>query len=122
MFHDRLICRALGWLIGSAALLAAVAPAANYSRVCQPEIEPAFLPLPPGAVGPAGWLRDWARAARDGITGHLDEYHPTFRDGWKGTSIAAPARGPTGWGGRWNNAAYWLDGASAWVSFCTTRP
>ena len=31
------------------------------------------------AIGP------WRRAR--GITGHLDEYHPVFRDGWKGFRI-----------------------------------
>ena len=47
---------------------AASAEKANYARVAKPRVEPAFLPLPPGAVEPAGWLRDWAIAARDGIT------------------------------------------------------
>ncbi len=51
---------------------------------------PPLEPLPPGAVEPRGWLRDWAMAARDGITGHLDEYHPTFGEGWKGKPIAVP--------------------------------
>ena len=111
LFHDRSLCRVLGWLAGWAALSAAVAPAANYSRVSQPQVKPAFLPLPPGAVEPAGWLRDWAVAARDGITGHLDEYHPTFHDGWKGISIAAPGAEPNGMGWPLEQSAYWLDGA-----------
>ncbi len=111
LFPDRRIRRVLGWLAGSAALLAAVAPAANYSRVCEPKIKPAFLPLPPGAVEPAGWLRDWAMAARDGISGHLDEYHATFRDGWKGISITAPGAEPDGMGWPLEQSAYWLDGA-----------
>ena len=112
MFHDHWIRRALGWLAGWALLLAAsLAPAANYSRVCEPQVKPAFLPLPPGAVEPAGWLRDWALAARDGITGHLDELHPTFRDGWKGITIAAPGAQPDGMGWPLEQSAYWLDGA-----------
>jgi len=61
--------------------------AAIYARPFEPAIAPALLPLPPGAVEPEGWLRDWARSARDGITGHLDEWHPTFADGWKGIPI-----------------------------------
>jgi hypothetical protein len=65
----------------------AAAQPVNYARPCEPEIKPAFLPLPLGAVEPSGWLRDWALAARDGIAGHLDEHHPVFGDGWKGTSI-----------------------------------
>ena len=86
--------------------LAASEPPSNYSRVCDPGIKPALLPLPPGAVEPAGWLRDWAVAAKDGITGHLDEYDPTFRDGWKGITIKSPSAD-------WplEQCAYWLDGA-----------
>ena len=49
------------------------ARSANADRPGKLTAEPAFTPLPPGAVEPAGWLRDWALAARDGITGHLDE-------------------------------------------------
>ena len=37
-----------------------------------------LMPLPPGAIEPAGWLRDWAVAAANGITGHLDEVEPGF--------------------------------------------
>ena len=45
------------------------------------KVKPAFLPLPPGAVIPKGWLRDWAVAAANGITGHLDEHSSTFERG-----------------------------------------
>ncbi|MBI5688128.1 MAG: hypothetical protein HZC54_23895 [Verrucomicrobia bacterium] len=38
-----------------------------------PKIKPHFIPLPPGAARPAGWLNDWARDAAAGITGHLDD-------------------------------------------------
>jgi len=65
------------------------APAPNCARVCEPTVKPFLLPLPIGAVQPQGWLRDWAESARDGITGHLDERHPTFADGWKGLPIHA---------------------------------
>jgi uncharacterized protein len=85
--------------------------AANYARPCQPVVKPAFLPLPPGAVEPAGWLRDWAEAARRGITGHLDEWHPTFADGWKGIPIKAPGANSQGTGWPIEQSAYWLDGA-----------
>jgi hypothetical protein len=34
-----------------------------YARVCEPQVKPAFLPLPIGAVEPQGWLRDWAKCA-----------------------------------------------------------
>lgn len=85
--------------------------APNHARVCEPEVKTAFLPLPPGAVEPTGWLRDWAQAARDGITGHLDEWHPVFGDGWKGFQIKAPNAKPDGTGWPLEQSAYWLDGA-----------
>ena len=70
----------------------------------------ALLPLPPGAVEPAGWLRDWAVAAGRGITGHLDEYHAVFRDAWKGTPVTAPAAAADGTGWPLEQCAYWLNG------------
>ena len=85
--------------------------ASNYARVCEPPVKMAFLPLPPGAVEPEGWLRDWAQAAREGITGHLDEWNPTFADGWKGIPIKAPGAKPDGTGWPIEQSAYWLDGA-----------
>ncbi|MHB8972049.1 MAG: beta-L-arabinofuranosidase domain-containing protein [Pirellulaceae bacterium] len=86
-------------------------PTANYAPVCEPEVRLSLLRLPPGAVEPTGWLRDWAQAARDGITGHLDQWHPTFADGWKGTPIQAPGAGADGTGWPIEQSAYWLDGA-----------
>ncbi len=83
----------------------------NHARVCEPTVKPAFLPLPIGAVQPQGWLRDWAQSAREGITGHLDEWHPTFADGWKGIPIKAPGAGAEGTGWPLEQSAYWLDGA-----------
>ena len=97
---------ALGILLAQPA---SAAPA-NYARPCEPEVKPAFLPLPPGGVEPAGWLRDWAVAARQGITGHLDEYHSVFRDGWKGPP-PGQRQGPDGTGWPLEQCAYWLDGA-----------
>ena len=90
---------------------AAAGQTVNYSRLREPGIPPALLPLPPGAVEPAGWLRDWAVAAREGITGHLDEYHPVFHDAWKGEPINAPHAAKDGTGWPLEQCAYWLDGA-----------
>ena len=84
--------------------------AATPSARCEPLVKPAFRPLPPGAVEPAGWLRDWAEAARDGITGHLDEYHAVFGDAWKGTPIKAPNAAADGTGWPLEQCSYWLDG------------
>lgn len=103
-----------GWLAAAWAGLMAVcvvAEAANYSRIAEPTVQPAFLPLPPGAVEPSGWLRDWAQAARDGITGHLDERHATFAEGWKGTPVKANGATADGTGWPIEQSAYWLDGA-----------
>ena len=85
--------------------------AINYVRPYEPAIKPALLPLPPGAVEPAGWLRDWAETVRRGITGHLDEWHPTFADGWKGIPVQAPGAKADGTGWPIEQSAYWLDGA-----------
>ena len=73
-------------------------------------VKPAFVALPPGAVEPTGWLRDWALAARNGITGHLDEYHTTFCDAWKGIPIQASGAKPDGTGWPLEQCSYWLDG------------
>jgi hypothetical protein len=92
------------------AILAAAGPAsAADSAAGGGPVAAAFLPLAPGAVEPAGWLRDWALAARDGITGHLDEYHPTFHDAWK--NLRPDRR--TAWQtneGSLEQCSYWLDG------------
>ena len=88
-----------------------VGQAPPYARPVEPAVKAALLTLPPGAVEPAGWLRDWAQAARHGITGHLDEWHPTFADGWKGVPIKAPGAKPDGTGWPIEQSAYWLDGA-----------
>jgi hypothetical protein len=113
--------RLLRPLVGALVLASAAGRAASgppgagqpaiYARPFEPVVPPAFLPLPPGAVEPAGWLRDWAESARNGITGHLDERHPTFADGWKGTPIQAPGANPDGTGWPLEQSAYWLDGA-----------
>ena len=105
--------------VGGLVFLAAVnaiaaeekAQSINYARVAEPSIPMELLPLPPGAVEPAGWLRDWAVAAHNGITGHLDERHPTFAEGWKGIPIKAPGAGSDGTGWPLEQSAYWLDGA-----------
>jgi uncharacterized protein len=88
--------------------MTAAAQAAVGRRIAEPTVKPAFTPLPAGAIEPAGWLRDWALAARHGISGHLDEWSPVYRDAWKGPSQGAPGDG-TGW--PLEQSSYWLDGA-----------
>ena len=63
--------------------------AANYARPFEPPTRPAFIALPPGAVEPAGWLRDWCVAAKDGYTGHMDDVDVEFRRAWAGERKAA---------------------------------
>lgn len=69
--------------------------------------EPAFRPLPLGAIQPAGWLQRQVRLQAEGLSGHLDEFWPDV--------------GQSQWfGGRaegWERAPYWLDGVIplAWV-------
>lgn len=101
----------------SAALVLAAEPAqpsaahTNYGRPFEPATRPALIALPAGAVEPAGWLRDWCLAAKDGFTGHMDEYHVAFKQAWAadytmtGENLAWPK-------GAWpyEGGGYWLDG------------
>ena len=84
--------------------------ASSVARVAEPLVKPTLMPLAPGAVEPRGWLRDWAMAAKNGITGHLDEWHPTFAEGWKGIPIKAPGAEPDGAGWPIEQCSYWLAG------------
>jgi hypothetical protein len=81
---------------------------ANYARPFDPPTRPVFLPLPPGAVEPAGWLRDWCLAARDGFTGHLDECDDEFKRAW------APGHKMTGEGLLWYKGAWPYEGGGYW--------
>ena len=75
-----------------------------------PKIKPQFIPLPPGAVRPCGWLNDWARDAATGITGHLDERAEVFKHGYKGYGFKALGVKADGTGWPLEQCAYWLDG------------
>ena len=81
----------------------------------QPEAAQRYIPLDLGQVRAEGWIRDWARDAADGITGHLDEYEQVFEYGWLGRDISARNVGgdgivsSTGW--LLEQSAYWLDGS-----------
>jgi len=74
------------------------------------KVLPAYMPLPPGAVRPTGWLLDWAKAARDGLTGHLDERANAFGMGWSGKHFEAKGVREQGTGEPIEPCAYWLDG------------
>ncbi len=69
--------------------------------------DPAFRPLPLGAIRPAGWLQRQLRIQADGLSGHLDEFWPDVAQSqWFGGTAEG-----------WERAPYWLDGAIplAWL-------
>lgn len=84
---------------------------ANYARPFEPPVRPAFLALPPGAVTPEGWLRDWCLTARDGFTGHMDEYDQEFVRAWAADHTMTGERlsWPKG-GWPYEGGGYWFDG------------
>ena len=81
---------------------------ANYARPFESATRPALIPLPPGAVEPQGWLRDWCLAAKDGFTGHMDEYDVEFKRAW------AADHKPNGERLLWNNGGWPLEGGGYW--------
>lgn len=91
---------------------------ANYARPFDPPTRPAFLPLPPGAVEPGGWLRDWCLAARDGYTGHMDEYDDEFKRAWA-ADHQMTGEGLFWYKGAWpyEGGGYWFDGLAR-LGFC----
>jgi hypothetical protein len=71
-----------------------------------------FIPLSPGCIKPEGWIKDWSELALNGITGHLDEWSPTFGEAWMGHGFKATGADSidgTGW--PLEQSSYWLDGA-----------
>ena len=69
--------------------------------------DPAFRPLPLGAIRPRGWLERQLRIQADGLSGHLDEFWPDVgQSQWFGGAAEG-----------WERAPYWLDGAIplAWL-------
>jgi hypothetical protein len=110
-FSATLFASSAGFSVESAGVAHGSSAAPNYPRAAEPAVVPAFTPLPLGRVEPQGWLRDWAVAAKDGITGHLDERNTVFHDGWKGTPVKYRGGTPDGTGWPIEQCAYWLDGA-----------
>lgn len=80
----------------------------NYARPFEPPTRPAFIPLPPGAVEPQGWLRDWCLTAKEGYTGHMDEVDDEFKRAW------AVDHKMTGEQLRWYNGAWPYEGGGYW--------
>lgn len=91
------------------AVLAAALPVTGSSSVT-----PQLSVDRPGAVKPAGWLRDRALAARNGFTGHMDEVDEHFRLAWttncmrRGTHLNWIDSHKGSWSAE--GGAYWFDG------------
>src|SRR5574342_903703 len=69
--------------------------------------DPAFRPLPLGAIRPRGWLQRQLRIQAGGLSGHLDEFWPDVgQSQWFGGAAEG-----------WERAPYWLDGVIplAWL-------
>jgi len=84
---------------------------AIYERPFATAAQPAFLVLPPGAVEPTGWLRDWCLTMRDGFTACMDEVDPAFQQAWAKDFQMRGER--LDWQkGAWpyEGGGYWFDG------------
>lgn len=88
-------------LLAIGALASVALGAAPYERVNEPPVKPAFIPLPPGAMAPTGWLRGWTEVVKTNFISTLGERDTFFRDGW------------TVVGRNWyqyEQSGYWADG------------
>ena len=96
---------ALGLSFGTMGLAAETrtAPPAKslYPANRAPLVPSALIPLPVGAVKPAGWLKTQLTIQADGLTGHLDEFWPSLKESvWRGAAK----------GEAWERGPYYLDG------------
>jgi len=64
-----------------------------------------FLELPVGSIEPKGWLREYLKRQRDGMTGHLEEISAWLQ---KEDNAWLSADGKGKWG--WEEVPYWLRG------------
>ena len=89
-----------------------LAKTANYERPFEPRTHSAFIPLPPGAVEPEDWLRDWCMTAKNGYTGHMDDVDPAFHQAWASdynmTGYHLSLWDTGGW--PYEGGGYWFDG------------
>lgn len=97
----------------AATLVAGDPPRANYERPFEPATRPAYIPLPPGAVEPTHWLKDWCLAARDGYTGHMDDFDDEFKRAWAADHCM------TGDRLMWYNGAWPYEGGGYWFEGLT---
>jgi hypothetical protein len=94
--------------------------ATDQTRPNTPPYPGAFMALRPGQIEPEGWLRDWAMAARNGLTGHMEEIIPpewakVIELGWSGQDAYPGTKEKrtslyTGEGWQTEQSAYAYDG------------
>ena len=85
--------------------------AGPYAPPFETAVRSVFLSLPPGAIEPQGWLRDWAVSIKDGYTACMDDVDDEFKRAW--TSDFKPTGENLSWPkGAWpfEGGAYWFDG------------
>ncbi|HXE79514.1 MAG TPA: beta-L-arabinofuranosidase domain-containing protein, partial [Vicinamibacterales bacterium] len=88
------------------------AGAANRAASSDGLADPAFRPLPLGAIRPAGWLARQLRIQADGLSGSLDRFWPDVaRSQWFGGTAEG-----------WERAPYWLDGVIPLAWLLDDRP
>ena len=80
----------------------------NYAPPFQAAARPALLTLPPGAIQPQGWLRDWALSIKDGYTACMDEIDEEFKRAW------TPNFKPTGKNLNWMHGSWSMEGGGYW--------
>jgi hypothetical protein len=83
----------------------------NYARPFEPPTKPAFVALPPGAVEPQGWLRDWCMTVKDGYTSRMDDVDIAFRQSWAADYTLADERISLWETGGWpyEGGGYWFE-------------
>lgn len=88
-----------------------VSATSSHERPFAPPTAAAYLELPPGAVRPEGWLRDWCVTMAQGFTGRMEEVHQAFKQAW-----AADHKMTGRWlfwdhgGWPYEGGGYWFEG------------
>ncbi len=105
-----LLAGALSWLTPQpiSAATDKLTNSVNYAPPFETATHSVFLPLPPGAIEPKGWLRDWCLSARDGFTGHMDDVDDEFKRAW------AADHKMTGEKLLWHKGAWPYEGGGYW--------
>src|SRR5262249_42184042 len=70
----------------------------------------ALLPLAPGEVEPAGWLRLYLEKQAQQLGSHLPDISWPFTDGYWSGEETPPDTSGIGWW-PWEQKGYWIDGA-----------